>query len=61
MPEESAYKINNSSFISSDKCVCGHTFAAHGSRGLICAACKCKEFKLEFDPKEPKRTAIDDK
>lgn len=42
---EATYKIDNSEYRPSDKCICTHTFAAHGSNGYICCACSCPEFK----------------
>lgn len=26
-------------------CACGHSAAAHGSNGFICAVCPCRKFK----------------
>lgn len=39
-------------------CICGHSGAAHGSKGMICAACSCKQFIIEFDPKFPALSKI---
>lgn len=38
----------------SDKCECSHVFAAHGSNGFPCAACRCTWFVLKVvsDKKE---------
>ena len=45
MSETATYKINTSPVPLSTHCQCGHTLAAHGSRGMICAAkCDCKVF-----------------
>lgn len=31
------------------RCVCGHSHAAHGTRGKICCACNCLEFSVHPD------------
>lgn len=44
----SDYRINNSPILPGAKCECGHTIAAHGSNGMVCAACGpkvCPVFK----------------
>jgi hypothetical protein len=30
-------------------CTCGHSAAAHGSKGFICAVCPCREFEPPKD------------
>ena len=49
--ETATYKINNAPVPNSAKCKCGHTYAAHGSQGMVCCACPrsnpCMIFKLK--------------
>lgn len=40
--EEATYKINHDPI---GKCICGHTASAHGSKGMICCACECRQFR----------------
>ena len=42
MSEEAPYRIANHP---DGFCVCGHSAAAHGSNGYICAACDCLKFR----------------
>jgi hypothetical protein len=54
MPETTTYKINQTGILASQKCKnpeCGHSFGAHGSNGLVCAACPCRRF-MEKVPSE---------
>lgn len=43
----SEYKINNSNYPPGTMCAnpeCGHSISAHGSNGMMCCACRCKQF-----------------
>ncbi len=42
---ETSYKIDNRPASTGTVCECGHTVSAHGSNGMMCAACSCKQFK----------------
>lgn len=42
--ETTTYKIKTVDLPDSAKCACGHSIAAHGSSGKICAGCYCREF-----------------
>lgn len=48
-----SYSVKENQSVPEGKCLCGHSGAAHGSNGLICAACECKKFRETFDPERP--------
>jgi acetone carboxylase gamma subunit len=54
MSDGSTYRINQSTIPRGTRCACGHTIEAHGSNGMICAACHCRRFTELLDEKEPK-------
>lgn len=49
VPETATYNIKQGNIPDSAMCECGHSFAAHGSKGMICAGCRCVQFKQKED------------
>lgn len=47
MSDGATYKINQDGFTPGSYCECGHSVEAHGSKGMMCAGCKCKQFVRE--------------
>jgi hypothetical protein len=43
--KEATYKINQSEMPPVTRCRCSHPAAAHGSNGMICALCACRQFE----------------
>ncbi len=45
-PTDTPWRINDSPYPASALCRCGHTYAAHGSKGFVCGllTCDCKVF-----------------
>jgi len=58
MSDGGTYRIGSTDFKPGEMCECGHPIGAHGSKGMVCCACPCRQFVIRFDPKEPKFSRI---